>query len=590
VTAVALRGDIGLDSKLRIPDLPEWPNLPAMMFDRARQWPDRPMLRVWRHDAWHGMTWGAFARQAASVARALRAAGVAPGDRVMIVSENRPEYPIVETALMAIRAVPVPAYTTNTVDDHAYILRNSGARVAVVSTAPLASRVALAGPLDLLVVMEPFSYPALTVAPWSALIADTSDPGDVAAAAAAIPSDALACLIYTAGTGGLPKGVMLPHRAILSNCYGAYDVLAMLPYCPQEIYLSFLPLSHSYEHTAGQFFLLGAGAEVVYARGVEHLAADMLEVQPTIMTMVPRVLEVIRSRILAQLARQPAWQRWMFDRAIALGRRRAEGGNLSPTETVADAILERLVRRRVRARFGGRLRAAISGGARLEPELGRFFLGLGVALLQGYGQTEAGPVIAVNAPGATRIETVGRPLRGVELRIAPDGEILVRGDLVMLGYWGRPEETAVTIEQPDGESGAGGWLHTGDIGELDADGYLRITDRKKDMIVLSGGENVSPARIEGMLIAEGAIAQAVVLGEGRSSLTALVVPAEGYDEMAAAAAVSNVNKRLSVTERIRRHAVVAPFTIDNGMLTATQKIRRHIVTQEHADLLIKLGA
>ena len=321
---------------------------------------------------------------------------------------------------------------------------------------------------------------------------------------------------------------------------------------------------------------------MVYARGVETLAADMLTVRPTIMTMVPRVLEVIRGRILAQVAREPAWRRWLFDRAIALGLRRAGGERLSLPARLEDRLLERLVRRRVRARFGGRLRAAISGGARLEPEVGRFFIGLGVTLLQGYGQTEAGPVISANAPGATRIETVGRPLDGVELRIAEDGEILVRGDLVMLGYWGRPDETAAAIRD--------GWLHTGDIGELDADGYLRITDRKKDMIVLSGGENVSPARIEGLLIAEPEIAQAVVLGEGRAGLTALVVPAEGCDDMAVAAAVSNVNKRLSVTERIRRHAIVPPFTIDNGMLTATQKIRRHIVTREHADLLERIAA
>ncbi len=540
------------------------------------------MLRFWRKGAWHGITWDSFARQTASAARTLRAAGVAPGDRVMIVSENRPEYPIVETALMAIRAVPVPAYTTNTVADHAHILRDSGARVAVVSTAALAGRVALAGPLDLLVTMESFSYPGLTVAPWSALIANQRDPGDVAAEAAMIAPDALACLIYTSGTGGAPKGVMLPHRAILANCRGAYNLLARLPPLPHEVYLSFLPLSHSYEHTAGQFFLLGAGAEVVYARGVETLAADMLTVRPTIMTMVPRVLEVIRGRILHQVARERAWRRWLFDRAIAVGLRRACGQRLSWLSRLEDRLLERLVRRRVRARFGGRLRAAISGGARLEPEVGRFFIGLGVTLLQGYGQTEAGPVISANAPGATRIETVGRPLDGVELSIAPDGEILVRGELVMLGYWGRPDETAAAIRD--------GWLHTGDIGELDTDGYLRITDRKKDMIVLSGGENVSPARIEGLLIAEPEIMQAVVLGEGRAGLTALVVPAEGCDDMAVATAVSNVNKRLSVTERIRRHAIVPPFTIDNGMLTATQKVRRHIVTREHSDLLGRIAA
>ncbi len=539
------------------------------------------MLRRWRDGAWRGMTWGVFARKAASAARALRAAGVAPGDRVVIVSENRPEYPIIETALMAIRAVPVPAYTTNTVADHAHILRDSGARVAVVSTAALAGRVALAGPLDLLVAMEPFSYPGLTVAPWSALVADQRDPGDVAAEAAMIPPDTLACLIYTSGTGGAPKGVMLPHRAILLNCRGLCDLLAELPPRDHEVYLSFLPLSHSYEHTAGQFFLLGAGAEVVYARGVETLAADMMTVRPTIMTMVPRVLEVIRGRILAQVAREPAWRRWLFGRAVALGIRRADGEALSWPARLEDRLLERLVRRKARARFGGRLRAAVSGGARLEPEIGRFFLGLGLPLLQGYGQTEAGPVISANAPGAIRIETVGQPLAGVELRIAADGEILVRGDLVMLGYWGRPEETAAAIRD--------GWLHTGDIGELDAGGYLRITDRKKDMIVLSGGENVSPARIEGLLIAEAEITQAVVLGEGRAGLTALVVPAEGCDEMAVATAVNNVNKRLSVTERIRRHAIVPPFTIDNGMLTATQKVRRHIVSHEHAGLLEKLG-
>ena len=573
---------LGAGGGLLLDSYKQWPNLPAMMFDRARTWPERPMLRAWRDGAWRGMTWSRFARQTASAARALRAAGVAPGDRVVIVAENRPEYPIVETALMAIRAVPVPTYTTNTVSDHAHILRDCGARVAVVSTAVLAGRVVLAGALDLLVCMEPFSYPGLTVAAWSTLVADQRDPGDVAAEAAMIAPDALACLIYTSGTGGTPKGVMLPHRAILSNCRGAAELLAKLPPRNHEVYLSFLPLSHSYEHTAGQFFLLSAGAEVVYARGVETLAADMLSVRPTIMTMVPRVLEVIRARILAQVGRQPAWQRMLFDRAIALGRRRAEGERLSWVAGLEDRLLERLVRRKVRARFGGRLRAAISGGARLEPEVGRFFIGLGVTLLQGYGQTEAGPVISANAPGATRIETVGRPLSGVELRIAEDGEILVRGDLVMLGYWGRPDETAMAIRD--------GWLHTGDIGELDGAGYLRITDRKKDMIVLSGGENVSPARIEGLLIAEPEIAQAVVLGEGRPGLTALVVPAEGCDEMAVATAVSNVNKRLSVTERIRRHAVVQPFTLDNGMLTVTQKIRRHVVTNEHAGLLEKLGA
>jgi long-chain acyl-CoA synthetase len=234
----------------------------------------------------------------------------------------------------------------------------------------------------------------------------------------------------------------------------------------------------------------------------------------------------------------------------------------------------------VRARFGGRLKAAMSGGARLEPEVGRFFLALGLMIMQGYGQTEAGPVISANPPDAIRIDTVGRVLEDVDIRLAEDGEILVHGDLVMDGYWGLPEATAAVIRD--------GWLHTGDIGALDDDGYLRITDRKKDMIVLSGGENVSPARVEGMLMAEPEISQAVVAGDGRSSLTALVVPAQGYDDVAAALAVTRVNHRLSVTERIRKHAVVEPFTVENGLLTPTQKIRRMLVIRANSDVLATL--
>ena len=282
---------------------------------------------------------------------------------------------------------------------------------------------------------------------------------------------------------------MLPHRSILSNCRGAFELLRPLR-LKDEIYLSYLPLSHSYEHTVGQFFLPSIGTEIVYARGVEHLAADMLTVRPTIMTAVPRVLEVIRSRVLAQVARETAVAAARCSsRAMAIGLKRVDGQRLTLGERLLDPLLDRLVRAKVRARFGGRLVAAMSGGARLDPEVGRFFLALGLTIMQGYGQTEAGPVISANPPDAIRIDTVGRALQGVELRIAEDGEILVRGDLVMDGYWGRPEDTAAVIRD--------GWLHTGDIGELDDDGYLRITDRKKDMIVLSGGENVSPAQDRG---------------------------------------------------------------------------------------------
>ena len=469
----------------------------------------------------------------------------------------------------------------------------SGARAAIVSTTALAGRIREAGGdgLDLLVVMDgppegagghPRLLPTVmprripSCIPWAELVSDSAPADDIALAAGAIEPDTLACLIYTSGTGGAPKGVMLPHQAILSNCRGAFELLRPLR-LRDEVYLSYLPTAHSYEHTVGLFFLPSIGCEIVYARGVEHLAADMLAVRPTILATVPRVLEVIRARVLAQVARQPAWRQALFDRALGIGLKRVDGTRLTVAERLLDPVLDRLVRAKVRARFGGRVVGLMSGGARLEPEVGRFFLALGLLVMQGYGQTEAGPVISANPPDAVRIDTVGRPLAGVELCIADDREILVRGELMMQGYWGRPDDTAMAIRN--------GWLHTGDIGVLDSDGYLRITDRKKDMIVLSGGENVSPAKVEGMLVSEPEIVQVVVVGEGRAGLTALIVPADGCDEVAAAAAVTRVNMRLSVTERIRRHAVVEAFTVENGLLTPSQKVRRSAVMLANAEAL-----
>ena len=548
---------------------PDFPNLPAMMLGLARRWPHRPMLRYHRDGVWRSITWGQFGRLAAICARDLRAAGVAPGDRVLIVADNRPEYSVAEVALMAIRAIPVPTYTSNTVADHAHVIGDCGATLAIAGNAAQAEILAETGLLERQIILDDTGWAA---APHETSSADL-DLGALAAQADGIGPGALACLIYTSGTGGAPKGVMLSHAAILSNCRGAFELLRPLK-LQAEIYLSFLPLSHAYEHTVGQYFLTSIGSELVYSRGAEHLAADMRTIRPTVMTVVPRVLEVIHARVLTQLRHEPRWRQALFRRALAIGLDRLDGKPLSMFDRLLDPLLERLVRTKMRARFGGRLKGVMSGGARLEPQIGRFFLALGLRILQGYGQTEAGPVISANPPDAIRIDTVGIVLEGVDLRIAEDGEILVRGDLMMTGYWGQPAATDAAIRD--------GWLHTGDIGELDADGYLRITDRKRDLIVLSSGDNVSPARIEGMLIAEPEIAQAVVGGEGQAGLSALLVPAEGFDDSAVACAVSRVNQGLAVTERIRKHAIVVAFTVENGLLTPTQKIRRQAVLERFA--------
>ena len=544
---------------------PDFQNLPAMMLGLARAWPDQPMLRFHRDGAWRSITWGGFGRLAALCAADLSTAGVSPGDRVVIVADNRPEYSVAEVALMAIRAIPVPTYTSNTVADHAHVLRDCGAALAIAGTAAQAKRLSETGLVPRILVLDDTD--------WAKPPAH--DPGLdlLAAQAEIIDPGALACLIYTSGTGGTPKGVMLPHTAILSNCRGAFDLLRPMR-LERETYLSFLPLSHAYEHTVGQFFLTSIGSELVYCRGAEHLASDMAEIRPTVMTVVPRMLEVIHGRVLSQVGREPRWRQALFRRALAIGLDRLDGKPLSPVDRLLAPMLDRIIGRKIRARFGGRLKGMMSGGARLEPEIGRFFLAFGLRILQGYGQTEAGPVIAANPPYAIRIDSVGTVFKGVELRIADDGEILVRGDLVMAGYWGQPAATAAVIRD--------GWLHTGDIGTLDAGGYLRITDRKRDLIVLSGGDNVSPARIEGMLAAEPEIAQAVVGGEAQAGLSALVVAAEGFDGAAVATAVSRVNQRLSVRERIRKHAIVAAFTVENGLLTPTQKIRRRAVLERFA--------
>jgi long-chain acyl-CoA synthetase len=337
----------------------DWPTLPAMMLARAREWAERPMLRHWRDGAWRRVSWGAFGRQVAAVAAFLRAGGVAPGDRVLIVSENRPEFAIADTAVMAIGAVSVPTYVTNTVADHAHILRDSGASAAIVSTRRLAERVLAAAretgnDLGLLLCCGdlPPASDGTAVHRWEAALAAPSDAAMLEAEARAAPGTRLACLIYTSGTGGAPKGVMLPHRAMLANREGVRALAERLDFSG-SCYLSFLPLSHSYEHTVGSFLLPSLGMEVVYSRGADRIAAELVETRPAVITAVPRLFEVLRARILAQLEKETPLRRRLFERAVALGLRRMDGLSLGLFERVQDAVLDRLVRAKVRARFRG---------------------------------------------------------------------------------------------------------------------------------------------------------------------------------------------------------------------------------------------
>jgi long-chain acyl-CoA synthetase len=521
---------------------------------------------------------------------------------VALVAENRPEWLIADIAIMAAGGVTVPAFTTNTVADHRHVLTHSGAKAAIVSSRPIAKRLlpaALQAPdLRFLISIEPLEltqgqhFKTLT---WEeALETGRQAPDDVAERVAGLRREEVSCFIYTSGTGGTPKGVMLTHGSIMANCEGAYDLLLSFD-LGEEVFLSFLPLSHSYEHTAGQFLPIALGAELYYAEGVETLAANMQEVRPTIMTAVPRLYESMHQRIMRGVEKMSGVQKWLFLKAVELGRKDYERpGSLNLWEKLVNFVCEHTVRNKVRARFGGRLKAMVSGGAALNYEVGVFFLALGVRLLQGYGQTEASPVISANPPGRIKLKTVGPALKDVEVKIAEDGEILVRGECVMKGYWRDPESTAKAIVD--------GWLHTGDIGVMDEEGYIQITDRKKDIIVLSGGDNVSPARVEGFLTLQPEIAQAMVYGDKRPNLVALVVPDPDFladwakekgkpNDLAQlandpelqktlAGVVDRVNRDMSNLEKVRRVILAKePFTIDNGMMTASLKIRRHKIKE-----------
>src|SRR5437762_6087090 len=497
-------------------------SLPAMFFATAQQRADRPFLWAKRDGRYRPLSWGEVESAVTRLARALIAYGIQPGDRVALVSENRPEWVIADLAITSAGATTVPDYVTNTGNDHRHVLGNSGAHAVIVSTAPLAARVLPAAAqtpsVKFAIAMEPagdFTTP-FPVHGWQeALDAGTGGIEIVAERVAALTPEDIACIIYTSGTGGTPKGVLLTHLNIISNCRGACSLLEMLG-LDDEVFLSFLPLSHSYEHTAGMMFPISLGAQIYFAEGADALARNLPEARPTLMTAVPRLYETMHQRIRLAIEREHGLKRRMFERAVAIGRKRLAGEPLSLADRVLDPVLDKLVREKVRARFGGRLKAIISGGAPLNPEIGSFFVALGVELLQGYGQSEAAPVICCNPPGRIKIDTVGPPIDGVEVRIAEDGEILVAGDNVMKGYWGAPEETARTLVD--------GWLHTGDVGHLDPDGYLTITDRKRDFIKNSGGDMISPARVEGALTLAPEIAQAMVFGDQRPYLVAVLVP------------------------------------------------------------------
>lgn len=588
-------------------DIDNAKNLVELFLKRADEKGDAPFLGKKQGGEWVTQSWREVAEQVCLLAESIRELGLNDGDRVALISENRPEWCIIDLAVMAAGCVTVPTYTTNTERDHAHILDNSGARAVFVSTEkllqPLHPAIQATGIAEHVIGIEDLrrhQSGSFDYHNYSDLI-----QGDAAAARDAVDArianikrGQTACIIYTSGTGGAPRGVLQHHGAILCNVAGAAEVLIEDFGIKDERFLSFLPLSHAYEHTGGQYLPISVGAEIFYSEGLEKLASNIEETRPTIMVVVPRLFEVLRARIMKQVEKQGKVANFLMDKALNISDKAVEGKKRKRDRPM-NFLLERTLRPKIRKRFGGRIKAMVSGGAPLNPDVGNFFEAMGLTMLQGYGQTEAGPVISCNRPKAgLKMDTVGPPLRGVEVRIADDGEILVRGELVMHGYWRNKAETERTIKD--------GWLHTGDIGHLDDKGRIVITDRKKDMIVNDKGDNVAPQKIEGMLTLQPEIAQAMVSGDKRPYIVGVIVPdaewalewARANDEKfdlkalqglpafksAVRAAIDRVNKDLSVVEKVRQFTFAEePFTIENEEMTPSMKIRRHIIRTRYQD-------
>jgi long-chain acyl-CoA synthetase len=581
--------------------------IPLMFEAQARAYGSRALLKTKSNKQWRDHSWADLERQVLELRAGLINLGIKPGDRVAILAENGPDWVAFDQAVMGLGGIVVPLYTTSGTEETIQILNDAGARLAAVQGASMTRKLLELKPslttLETLVSLDKTSTSAANGAAAIPILSAGGLTAHGQSAALEGRRDDIATLIYTSGTTGPPKGAMLTHGNILANCVSNMDALAL---GESDLTLSFLPVAHAFERTAGHYTVFAAGAMIAYAEGLTQIAQNLLEVEPTIVLTVPRLLEIIHSRIMRNVEASSSMRRRLFSAAVGIGGAVAEfrdrGARVPLYLEAPMALFRRLVFARIRRIFGSRIRYLISGGAPLPIAINRLLAAAEVPIVEGYGLTEASPVVSVNLHGRTRIGSVGRPLQDVTVRTAPDGELLIHGPNVMKGYYRREAETREVIDSD-------GWLHTGDIARIDDDGYIQITDRKKEIIVLSGGKNVSPGNLETGLIADAYIAQACVIGDRRKHLAALIVPdfeqlapelerlglaSTSQDSIVSDSRVRDLFQRRlrefnglhSDVEAISAFRLIAkPFTQDNGELTPTMKIRRRIVQQHYQDTI-----
>ena len=515
------------------------------------------------------------------------------GDRCLLVSENRPEWFVSDLAIMLAGGVTVPAYTTYIEDDYKYLIEDCEPSLVIVSNNEMLKK------LNNIINEKDFIKKVITLDERAKVtnnlsinnkenyldfnsIIENNILVDDKIENNKLKRNSPACIIYTSGTGGNPKGVILSHGGILNNVVGSCEITKPL-FNSRPVFLTWLPLSHSYEHCL-QFVQIAVGARVFYAEKIEKLLENISEAKPTIMAAVPRFYQNLYNKINMNLKKQTGFKAKLIEVTIRLGRKKLLNQKMTFSEKLLNFVVDRLVRKKIKKQFGGNLKAFVSGGGALDKEIGEFLNAIGLPTLQGYGLTETSPVVSCNPIHKIKVETVGPPFKGNEVKIAEDGEILVKGENVMLGYWNKKEETEKVI--------INGWLHTGDIGEIDPnDGYLKITDRKKDIIVSAGGDNISPAKIENMITNEPEIDQCMVYGDKKNYLVALIVPNKDFlnEKEKINKVIEKINKKLTLLEKIKKIQLIDEnFSIENGLMTPTMKVKRKKVTEKYKNQLENL--
>ncbi len=498
------------------------------------------------------------------------------GDRCLILSENRPYWLMTDIAIMNAGGISVPIFTTYSSNDYEYILNDCKPALIFVSNQVQFEKIKKFLNSD---VKKIISFEKLNT---DSLLVDEILNEEVKEKIVNknLKRNMPACIIYTSGTSGNPKGVVLSHGGILSNCEGAVELLKTLTNKKDPIFLTWLPLSHSYEHTV-QFIQIIVGAKVFYAESLEKLISNMEVAKPTIMTAVPRFYQNLFTKINMNFEKQSGLKKKLINQTLRLGRKLLKKEDLSLGDKIVNFLCEKLVRKKIRNQFGGNLQAFVSGGGALDQNIGEFLNSVGLPTLQGYGLTEASPVVSCNLPDLVKVDSVGPPFRTNKVKIAEDGEILIKGENVMLGYWNLNEETEKVIKE--------GWLHTGDIGELDSNNYLKITDRKKDIIVNLGGDNISPSKIENILCLNENIKQSFVYGDKKNYLVALIITEKEINKEKIKLIIENINKNLTSIEKIKKFVLIhEEFTIENGMLTPTLKLKRKEIIKNYKQHLENL--